>query len=71
MIKLVVEDYCQNCPYFDPVTYKLNTDYIRSGRSVTTNVMCSDREKCNNIHNHLINELKELKGGTNNDSHSC
>lgn len=54
MINLFVESYCQNCPYFEPVTEKL-VDYYDS-RAVETRVHCSDMNKCNIIHNQILEE---------------
>lgn len=54
MINLFVESYCQNCPYFEPVTEKL-VDCFDS-RAVETRVHCSDMNKCNIIHNQILEE---------------
>ena len=55
MIKLLVEDYCHECPEFYPekiggeVLYA-NGDVVTVG---TTFVVCDDREKCQRIKKHL------------------
>lgn len=54
MINLCVESYCQNCPYFEPVAEKL-VDCFDS-RVVETRVRCSDMNKCNIIHNQILEE---------------
>ena len=67
MIKLNVENYCQNCPYFDPISNRLEAldmSYIN------TYVECSDRLKCEVIHNQLKKEIETLKEGDGNDKRS-
>lgn len=54
MINLCVESYCQNCPYFEPVAEKL-VDCFDS-MAVETRVHCSDMNKCNIIHNQILEE---------------
>lgn len=67
MINLRVEYYCRNCLYFEPETEKVET----FGMSfVNTIVKCKDQIKCEQIHNHLMKELEELKGGGGNGKHS-
>lgn len=61
MIKLNVEYYCQNCPYFDPVSNKLET--FDTSYNVNTYVECSDRLKCEAIHKQLKKEIETLKEG--------
>lgn len=68
MINLKVEYYCQNCPYFEPETEKVENFDMSF---VNTIVKCKDQIKCEEIHNHLIKELKELKEGECNGKHSC
>ena len=60
MIKLNVENYCQNCPYFDPISNRLETLDMNY---VNTYVECSDRLKCEAIHNQLKKEIDTLKEG--------
>ena len=60
MIKLNVENYCQNCPYFDPISNRLETLDMNY---VNTYVECSDRLKCEAIHNQLKKEIDALKEG--------
>ena len=67
MINLRVEYYCQNCPYFEPETEKVETFDMSF---VNTIVKCKDQIKCEQIHNHLMKELEELKGDGDNDKHS-
>lgn len=55
MITLCVENYCQNCPYFEPVAEKLFTDEF-SSRTEKTTVCCVDRDKCYEIHKHIVEE---------------
>ena len=68
MIYLVVEDYCQNCPYFDPVVERICDFYDDKCRTI---VKCEDHNKCEIIHNQLEKELADLKGVGGIDSHSC
>ena len=66
MIKLNVEDYCQNCPYFDPISNRLETlDFDMD--HIITYVECSDRLKCEAIHNQLKKEIETLKEGDDDD----
>lgn len=68
MINLVIEDYCQNCPYFEPLVNRLCSSY---DDKCSTVVACEDRNKCEIIHNQLKKELADLKGVGGIDSHSC
>ena len=65
MIKLNVEYYCHNCPYFDPVSNKLET--FDTSYNVITYVECSDRLKCEAIHKQLKKEIDTLKEGDDYD----
>lgn len=62
MINLCVESYCQNCPYFEPVAEKMFDDSIIAIRAeVHTEVHCKDMNKCDGIHNQIVNdEAKKL-----------
>ena len=60
MIKLNVENYCQNCPYFDPICNRLETFDMSY---INTYVECSDRLKCEAIHKQLKKEIETLKEG--------
>lgn len=45
MIKLNIEDYCQDCPMFEAVTDKLYANCT----VLTTYVTCKNKEICNKI----------------------
>ena len=64
MIKLNVEYYCQNCPYFNPISNRLETFHTSY---INTYVECSDRLKCEAIHNQLKKEIEALKEGDGDD----
>ena len=66
MIKLNVEYYCQNCPYFNPISNRLET-FDMSYTNTNTYVECSDRLKCEAIHNQLKKEIETLKEGGGDD----
>ncbi len=51
MINLCVESYCQNCPYFEPV--KANMSILGDFH---IEVRCKDMNKCNIIHNQILEE---------------
>lgn len=49
MIKLIVEDYCQECPWFEPETIKSFDMRPTKGRTLgtaQTEVVCKIRERC-------------------------
>ena len=57
-IVLNVEDYCQECSYFEPRVRRMLT-----GVSCTqTNVMCENRDRCKGIYNYI--KKKETKNET-------
>lgn len=64
MIKLNVEYYCQNCPYFNPISNSIETFDMSY---INTYVECSDRLKCEAIHNQLKKEIEALKEGDGDD----
>lgn len=52
MIRLVVEDYCQNCPDFEPETRDLS--FVRCCENqMLCDVVCVNREKCAMLYSHL------------------
>lgn len=59
MIKLEVDYYCQNCPYFEPTTRVFKT---LDNSYISTIVTCSDSNKCARIHNRIKEELDDLEG---------
>ena len=56
MIKLEVEDYCQNCPAFEPMVEKF-TNYAQS--AVITTVCCESEKKCARLVQYLERRLKK------------
>ena len=65
MIKSNVEYYCQNCPYFDPISNRLET--FDMSYNINTYVECSDRLKCEVIYNQLKKDIETLKEGDGDD----
>lgn len=55
MIKLEVEDYCQNCPAFEPMTEKFS-DYAQN--AVLTTVYCESEKKCARLVQYLERKMK-------------
>lgn len=55
MIKLEVEDYCQNCPAFEPMTEKFS-DYAQN--AVLTTVCCESQKKCARLVQYLERKMK-------------
>lgn len=55
MIKLNIEDYCQDCPMFDAVTDKLYANCT----VLTTYVTCKNKEICNKIKIYLEEKQDE------------
>ena len=55
MIKLLVEDYCHNCPEFYPE--KVGGEVLYANGDIvgvsTTFIMCDNYEKCQRIKQHL------------------
>lgn len=60
MIKLEVEEYCQNCNSFNPSTKVV--DYCsHDGCKHDTRISCENRDICENIHTYILeHELKKL-----------
>lgn len=52
MIRLVVEDYCQKCPDFEPET-KSASFFHHGERETFCDVVCVNREKCAMLYSHL------------------
>lgn len=53
MIRLLINKYCDDCPYFDAET---NLLYADEGVA-TTHVECSNKDKCERIYQYLKKEL--------------
>jgi len=65
MIKLDIQEYCQNCPYFEPEVISRPTTFYVDNEEHTvyigdTIVKCESRTKCREIRKFLEKE-------TNND----
>lgn len=54
MIRLEVEDYCQNCKKFTP-----DIDKLYFHPDCATVVACENRELCNYIHSQIYEQLKK------------
>ena len=68
MIVLQVEDYCQNCPEFDPVVVDIleHGGFVKGEacrRIIAREILveCVSKDKCANIHRYINNELKKEK----------
>lgn len=59
MIKLNIEDYCQDCPEFEACGDKLYADNL----STDTFIYCEHKFICRRIHDHLLKKLKETTDG--------
>ena len=66
MIHLCVEDYCQDCSEFDPVTENKNTKYVGYNFDgvmhetyTLTEVHCSKEKRCRAIFNYLKNQVEK------------
>lgn len=60
MIKLEVEEYCQECPAFEAVTKHPTVFYADSNiRDCTTVVECEHRKKCKGIERYLRRKVQE------------
>lgn len=66
MIHLCVEDYCQGCSEFDPVTENKNTEYmsyyaddVMCGSYTLTEVHCSKEKRCRAIFNYLKKQFEK------------
>lgn len=59
MINLCVESYCQNCPYFEPVAEKLLGNIEPR---LSTLVYCKDMNKCDSIHNQILEDEAKKVG---------
>jgi hypothetical protein len=70
MIKLVVEDYCQDCPEFEAHVEKdvyvedSPIDFRRLIRSKNT-ITCVHKDRCELVKTYLKNQIKEKEKKTN------
>lgn len=55
MIKLEIEDYCQNCPAFEATTEKF-TDFAHN--AVITKVYCESQKKCARLVQYLERKMR-------------
>lgn len=58
MIKLEVEDYCQNCPAFEPMVEKF-TNYAQN--AVITTVCCESEKKCARLVQYLERKVRNAE----------
>lgn len=56
MIKLEIEDYCQNCPAFEPRVEKFS-DFAQN--MVITTVCCESQKKCARLVQYLERKVKK------------
>lgn len=55
MIKLKIEDYCQDCPAFEPMTEK-SASYAQN--TVITTVCCESEKKCARLVQYLERKVR-------------
>ena len=55
MINLNVNDYCHNCPEFEPKVDKL----YAFNETATTFIYCEHKELCDRIHDYLLRTNEE------------
>lgn len=65
MISLVIEDYCQDCPEFDPAIGRDNKyEFTSDGQVVSERyertVECSHRRRCANMANYIRKEVNKI-----------
>jgi hypothetical protein len=56
MIRLQVEDYCQNCEEFKPETQVMSRGYVGMNSKVDTTIQCSNAKKCERLCEYLKKE---------------
>lgn len=61
MIHLDVEDYCENCMRFVPVTEVFDVGALEKGR-VNTTITCEHAKECVSIWNSMVKHFKEKYG---------
>ena len=49
MIRLIVEDYCHNCPEFEPAINKAKFLLDTTVVTTDTNIKCQHANRCKNI----------------------
>lgn len=60
MIKLIVKEYCHNCPNFNPHVVKTNITYGFSDKIIyETYVYCKHREACESIYESIKKEFNK------------
>ena len=56
MIRLVVDDYCENCNEFEPDVEKMNCENIYGTEFTDTMITCVHKQRCKCIKNYLENK---------------
>ena len=56
MIRLVVDDYCENCNEFEPDVEKMNCENIYGTEFTDTMITCVHKRRCKCIKNYLENK---------------
>ena len=59
MIKLLVKDYCHNCPEFEPHFSKTEWYGDTSWCRTDTDITCKHAERCKEIKRYLEKEIKK------------
>ena len=60
MIKLCVEEYCHDCPRFEP-EIKKDSIYYDGGLHPEVVIFCELRHECASIKRHIEKKMKEKK----------
>lgn len=61
MIKLALEQYCQDCTHIEPVaTTAYHTSFATGEKSVETVIMCERCEECREIAKHIDGYYSKL-----------
>lgn len=63
MIELFVEDYCHNCPDFDPYISKTKMKCDRECYWTNTVITCKHAERCKEIKNYLEKQFGNMSRG--------
>lgn len=72
MLELDVQEYCLECPAFDPVKHVIGETYKTNfGEEInvsTTYVRCRDWKRCKQIERYLRKELENANGSQGTES---
>lgn len=60
MISLSVEEKCQNCPYFSPNVWQVDTTTLDGEKNLIQTVYCSHKGFCNNVEEYLKDRKQHI-----------